>query len=85
MMLLFNTSKVHMSITLVNKTNSIDIEFYINDNKELFDKLYSISEKIQDELSFTMGWQSLDSKKTSGIPTILDDQILIIMKIMMNQ
>ena len=85
MMLLFNTSKVHMSITLVNKTNSIDIEFYINDNKELFDKLYSISEKIQDELSFTMGWQSLDSKKASGIPTILDDQILIIMKIMMNQ
>ena len=85
MMLLFNTSKVHMSITLVNKTNSIDIEFYINDNKELFDKLYSISEKIQDELGFTMGWQSLDSKKASEIPTILDDQILIIMKIMMNQ
>ena len=56
MMLLFNTSKVHMSITLINKTNSIDIEFYINDNKELFDKLYSISEKIQDELSFTLGW-----------------------------
>lgn len=47
MMLLFNTSKVHMSITLVNKTNSIDIEFYINDNKELFDKLYSISEKYR--------------------------------------
>lgn len=44
------TSKAHISITLVNKTNSIGIEVDINDNKEFFDKLYLASEEIQNEL-----------------------------------
>ncbi|HEK9074802.1 TPA: DUF4268 domain-containing protein, partial [Streptococcus equi subsp. zooepidemicus] len=50
------TSEAHISITLVNKTNSIGIEIYINDNKELFDKLHSASEEIQNELGFSMDW-----------------------------
>lgn len=61
------TSEAHISITLVNKINSIGIEVYINDNKELFDKLYSEAEAIQDELNFTMDWQRLDNKKASRI------------------
>lgn len=61
------TSEAHISITLVNKMNSIGIEVYINDNKELFDKLYSEAEAIQDELNFTMEWQRLDNKKASRI------------------
>ena len=61
------TSEAHISITLVNKTNSIGIEVYINDNKGLFDKLYSASEEIQNELGFSMDWQRLDNKKPSRI------------------
>lgn len=61
------TSEAHISITLVNKTNSIGIEVYINDNKELFDRLYSESETIQNELDFSMNWQRLDNKKASRI------------------
>lgn len=61
------TSEAHISITLVNKINSIGIEVYINDNKELFDKLYSEARAIQDELDFTMDWQRLDNKKASRI------------------
>lgn len=61
------TSEAQISITLVNKTNSIGIEIYINDNKELFDKLYSASEEIQNELGFSMDWQRLDNKKASRI------------------
>ena len=61
------TSEAHISITLVNKTNSIGIEVYINDNKELFDRLYSESEAIQNELDFSMDWQRLDNKKASRI------------------
>lgn len=61
------TSEAHISITLVNKMKSIGIEVYINDNKELFDKLYSEAEAIQDELNFTMEWQRLDNKKASRI------------------
>lgn len=61
------TSEAHISITLVNKTNSIGIEIYINDNKELFDRLYSVSEEIQNDLGFSMDWQRLDNKKASRI------------------
>lgn len=61
------TSEAHISITLVNKMKSIGIEVYINDNKELYDKLYSEAEEIQDELNFTMEWQRLDNKKASRI------------------
>lgn len=62
------TSEAHIFITLVNKMKkSIGIEVYINDNKELFDKLYSEAEEIQDELNFTMEWQRLDNKKASRI------------------
>lgn len=61
------TSEAHISITLVNKMKSIGIEVYINDNKELFDKLYSEAEAIQDELGFIMEWQRLDNKKASRI------------------
>ncbi len=61
------TSEAHISITLVNKTNSIGIDVYINDNKELFDELYSVSEEIQNELEFNMDWQRLDNKKASRI------------------
>ena len=61
------TSEAKISITLVNKTNRIGIEIYINDNKELFDKLHSLSEEIQNELGFSMDWQRLDNKKASRI------------------
>ena len=66
------TSEAHISITLVNKTNSIGIEVYISDNKELFDKLYSESESIQNELGFNMDWQRLDNKKASRIIYYID-------------
>ncbi len=61
------TSDAHICITLVNKTNSIGVEIYINDNKELFDKLNAISDIIENELGFTMDWQRLDNKKASRI------------------
>lgn len=61
------TSEAKISITLVNKINCIGIEIYINGNKELFDKLYALSEEIQNELGFKMDWQRLDNKKASRI------------------
>lgn len=61
------TSEAHISITLVNKIKSIGIEIYINDNKELFDKLSASSEMIHQDLGFCMEWQRLDTKKASRI------------------
>lgn len=61
------TREAHISITLVNKINCIGIEIYINDNKDLFDRLYAVSEEIQSILGFNMDWQRLDNKKASRI------------------
>lgn len=61
------TSEAHIEVTLVNKTNSIGIEVYIKENKNLFDKLFNSSEEIENELGFSMEWMRLDHKKASRI------------------
>ena len=60
-------SGVHVSMTLVNKEGCIGIELYINDDKELYDKLSEEKEKIEQELDLTLDWQRLDDKKASRI------------------
>ena len=60
-------SGAHVSISLVNKEGCIGVELYINDDKELFDKLYANKEKIEQELGLNLDWQRLNDKKTSRI------------------
>ena len=67
------TSEVHIEVTLVNKTNSIGIEVYIKENKNLFDKLFTVSEEIENELGFSMEWMRLDHKKHQELFVILRD------------
>lgn len=66
------TSEAHISITLVNKTNSVGIGVYIPDNKDLFDRLHSVSDEIHKELGFEMDWQRSDNRKSSRIIYYLD-------------
>lgn len=61
------TSEAHISITLVNKNNQIEVAVYIKDSKKLFDYLYARVEIIQEKIGFTMDWQRLDDKKASRI------------------
>lgn len=60
-------SGAHVSISLVNKEGCIGVELYINDDKELFDKLYANKEKIEQELGLNLDWQRLNDKKASRI------------------
>ncbi len=61
------TSEARISITLLNREGTIGIELYINDNKELFDKVYSQKDVIENELELSLDWQRLDSKKASRV------------------
>lgn len=61
------TSDAHIDITLVNKDSLIGVELYITDNKELFDKLYSRKDEIEEELGFQLDWRRLDNSKASRI------------------
>ena len=61
------TSDAHVAIDLVSRNNYIVVEVYINDKKELFDRLLSYRETIEKELDFEMEWDRLDNKKASRI------------------
>lgn len=58
---------VHVAMNLVNKENVVVIELYINDDKELYDKLADDKDAIESELDLTLDWQRLDDKKASRI------------------
>lgn len=66
------SSEASIVINLVNKYNNIAIEIYINNNKELYDKLYSYKEEIEEKLGFSLEWLRLDNKKASRILTYID-------------
>lgn len=61
------TSDAHVSLTLVNKDGYVGVEFYIRDNKDLFDKLYAQKEEIENKLGLEPDWQRLDGKKSSRV------------------
>ena len=50
------TSEAHVSINLINKDGNIVVEFYINNNKELFDRLF----EQKDEIDLEPAWSSSD-------------------------
>ena len=61
------TSEAHIAIDLVNKDSMIVIELYINDNKEIFDKLYENREEIEEKFGHKLIWDKLENKKASRI------------------
>ena len=61
------TSAAHIGITLVNKESYIGVEFYINDDKEMFDKLLEKRNIIEEELGFKLDWQRLENRSASRI------------------
>ena len=61
------TGKAHICITLVNREGFIGVELYINEDKELFDYLYSQKEEIEKGLPLSLDWQRMDNKKPSRI------------------
>lgn len=61
------SSEAHIAIDLVNKNGRIVVELYINDNKDLFDKLLEKKDEIEERLGLSFIWDRLDNKKASRI------------------
>lgn len=61
------SSQCSISIDLVNREHKVRIGLWIQDNKELFDKLYSEKDVIESELGFALDWDRLDDKKAAVI------------------
>lgn len=61
------SSEAHIGICLVNKDGNITVEFYITDNKKMYDRLFSYKEEIETKMGFPLSWRRLDNKKASRI------------------
>lgn len=60
-------SGAHVAMNLVNKDGCVVVELYINDDKDLFDRLFLSKDEIEKQLKFKLDWQRLDDKKASRI------------------
>lgn len=63
------SSKCHLGIGLINKSNKIHIYVWISDSKEQFDNLYNHKEEIENIVGKKFIWNRNDNKKASNITT----------------
>lgn len=61
------SSGCHIAIDLIRKDNSLVVELYINDDKDLFHSLIAKRESIEKEVGYPLDWRELPQKKASRI------------------
>lgn len=61
------SSQCQISIDLVNKEHKIRVGLWINDNKDMYDELYSHKAEIETSVGESLKWDRLDNKKASII------------------
>lgn len=61
------SSQCNISIDLVNKEHKIRVGLWINDNKDMFDNMYSHKAEIEAAAGEALDWLRLDNKKASII------------------
>lgn len=63
------TSKASISLLLNQRDNKITVQLYFNDDsdKALFDAIYRLKDKAENEIGAQLEWRRLDGKKTSTV------------------
>ncbi len=67
MTLSVGSSACSISINQVRKDNQLVVEWYISDDKDLYNKLYSYKTEIETEMGMSLDWRELPGKKASRI------------------
>ncbi len=67
MSLSVGSSACNISINQVRKDHLLVVEWYINDDKELYHKFYSHKSEIEAEMGMALDWRELPNKKASRI------------------
>lgn len=67
------SSECNISIDLVNKEHKIRVGVWVQNNKDLFDRLYSHKEEIESKCGFELVWDRLDNRKASVICTHINE------------
>ncbi len=60
------SSQCYISIDLVNKEHKIRVGFWITDNKDMYDMLYSHKDEIEADFGEKLDWYRLEGKKASA-------------------
>lgn len=63
------TSEAHIDLTRYSRTNSVVVDFWIIDNKLIFDQLYAHKNEIEEETGIKFNWRRMDGNKGSNIRT----------------
>ena len=70
MTLSVGSSGCHISLLQVRKDNNITVEWYITDDKELYQKFYSHKADIESDMGMALDWRELPDKKASRVLVI---------------
>lgn len=62
-------SGCHLTISQIQKRNELDVELWIDDDKDLFDTLYQHKKEIEGETGLKFEWKGLPNKKSCRIIT----------------
>lgn len=61
------SSACQLGVTQIQKRNTIGVELFINDDKDLFKSLLEHKDEIETELGFVLDWRELPERKASRI------------------
>ena len=62
-------SGAHLAVSQIQKRNELNVELYIEDDKDLFDSLLQNKKEIESETGLKFEWKGLPGKKGSRIIT----------------
>lgn len=69
------SSACEISILRIQKRKELDVELYINDDKELFKSVYAHRDKIESDMGVVLDWRELPEKKASRIIAAKDVEL----------
>ena len=61
------SSACHIAVSLIQKRKAVDVELYINDDKELFKSLFAHKDEIEKNMEMELEWKELPERKASRI------------------
>jgi hypothetical protein len=70
------TSQAHLAATVNTKTNEVSMSLYIDNNKELYYKLESKKDDIENAIGAKLRWWELPNRKASIISNVRDGDFL---------
>lgn len=61
------SSKCNIAVCAISQSNKVRVELWIPDNKELFDSLYEIKDKVEQAIGLSVVWDRKEDSKASSI------------------